>query len=389
MSSSTFYASLPPVREFGRLTDPAAFAPLPDDWLLCCTDIVNSTGLVAAGQYKTVNMIGAAVIAAMRNALGAEAFPYIFGGDGAAFAVPPGRRDDAEQVLAALRHWTRAEFDVTLRAALLPLTRIRAERLDVRIARYAVSEHADFAMFSGGGLAWAETRMKAGDFAVPDMPQVAPPDLTGLSCRWSSTPAQHGIILSLLAQPRPGTDPQTFARLSQQLLELARELDNSGHPIPVTGPQLRFPSSGMPIELHTMGGKLPLWLKKPYLFLAHAFSAFLMYSKWRVGNFDPVHYLSMLRANSDFRKFDDGLKMTLDCTPAVRDQIRQLLQQAAADGLIQFGLHEQDAALLTCIVPSAAADDHVHFVDGAAGGYTQAAANMAAAFATDTSADSR
>lgn len=389
MSSSSFYASLPPVREFDHLTDPAAFAPLPDDWLLCCTDIVNSTGLVAAGRYKTVNMIGAAVIAAMRNALGAESFPYIFGGDGAAFAVPPSHHEDARQVLAALRHWTRAEFDVTLRAALLPLTRIRAEGLDVRIARYAVSEHADFAMFSGGGLAWAESRMKAGDFAVPDMPQVAPPDLTGLSCRWSSTPAQHGIILSLLAQPRPGTDPQAFARLSQQLLELAAELDNSGHPIPVAGPRLRFFSAGLSIEARSPRGATPLVLRKFLLFFHFAFSWFLMFTKWQAGNFDPVHYLSMLRANSDFRKFDDGLKMTLDCTPAIRDRIQQLLQQAAQEGLIQFGLHEQDAALLTCIVPSALADDHVHFVDGASGGYTQAAANMAAAFASDADASSR
>ena len=32
--------------------------------------------------------------------------------------------------------------------------------------------------------------------------------------------------------------------------------------------------------------------------------------------------------------------------------------------------------MMTCIVPSAMKGDHVHFVDGAAGGYTQAAARM-------------
>lgn len=386
MTSRSFYASLPPVRDFASLTDPSVFVPLPSDWLLCCTDIVDSTGLVAAGQYKTVNMIGAAVIAAMRNALQREAFPYIFGGDGAAFAVPPCHRDQAQQVLAALRNWTSTEFGVTLRAALLPLTDIRATGRDVRVARYAVSEHADFGMFSGGGLAWAESRMKAGAFAVPDAPRVPPPDLSGLSCRWSSTPARNGIILSLLVQPRPDADPQDFAQLSRQLLELAGELGNNGHPIPPTGPRLRFPTAGHSIEAKAMNPRIPLIFRKFYLFFHIAFSGFLMASKWRVGRFDPVHYLSMLRANSDFRKFDDGLKMTLDCTPAVRDRIRQRLQQAADNGLIQFGLHEQDAALLTCIVPSAVADDHVHFVDGASGGYTQAAANMAATFAADDSA---
>jgi hypothetical protein len=32
--------------------------------------------------------------------------------------------------------------------------------------------------------------------------------------------------------------------------------------------------------------------------------------------------------------------------------------------------------MMTCIVPSILTDDHVHFIDGAAGGYTQAARLM-------------
>jgi hypothetical protein len=32
--------------------------------------------------------------------------------------------------------------------------------------------------------------------------------------------------------------------------------------------------------------------------------------------------------------------------------------------------------MVTCFVPSAMTDDHVHFVDGAAGGYARAAAAM-------------
>ncbi|KIC13959.1 DUF3095 domain-containing protein [Leisingera sp. ANG-Vp] len=380
MTSDTFYASLPKAPDFASLSGPEGFVPLPPDWHLCCTDIVNSTGLVAAGRYKTVNMIGASVIAAMRNALQGEAFPYIFGGDGASFAVPPCHRETAEQVLAALRSWTEAEYGIGLRAAMLPLSWVRAEGLDVQIARYAVSEHADFAMFSGGGLAWAEAQMKAGAFEVAAAPQADPPDLSGLSCRWSNTPARNGIILSVVAQPAPGTPAQAFARLSADLLDMAGELESNGHPVPETGPKLQFPPAGFALEAHASRGKSPLVLRKLYLLAHSAFAALLFITKRRVGGFDPVHYLSVLKANSDFRKFDDGLKMTLDCTPEIRDRIRMHLDQAAAEGLVHFGLHEQDAAMVTCIVPSPVEDGHVHFVDGAAGGYTQAAANLAAAF---------
>ncbi|AHD02356.1 DUF3095 domain-containing protein [Leisingera methylohalidivorans] len=380
MTTDSFYAGLPKTRSFDSLAAPEAFVPLPPDWHLCCTDIVNSTGLAAAGRYKTVNMIGTAVIAAMRNALQGEPFPFIFGGDGASFAVPARHKDTARKVLAGLRSWTKAEYGVSLRAAMLPMDWIRAEGLDVRIARYAVSEHADFAMFNGGGLAWAESQMKAGAFAVAAAPQAGPPDLSGLSCRWSNTPARNGIILSVVAQPAPGTSPRAFARLSAELLDLASELAEDGHPVPDSGPKLRFPPAGLALEAQASRGNQPVILRKFYLFFHSLFAGVLFALKRPAGGFDPVHYLSVLKAHSDFRKFDDGLKMTLDCTPAISNRIRGRLQQAAGAGLVQFGLHEQDAAMVTCIVPSPVEDDHIHFVDGAGGGYTQAAANLAAAF---------
>jgi hypothetical protein len=89
--------------------------------------------------------------------------------------------------------------------------------------------------------------------------------------------------------------------------------------------------------------------------------------------FDPARYRRELVENTDFRKFDDGLRMTLDCTPALADQIEVRLSKAREDGSVRFGIHRQAAALMTCFVPSPTRSDHVHFVDGAAGGYAVAA----------------
>jgi DUF3095 family protein len=66
--------------------------------------------------------------------------------------------------------------------------------------------------------------------------------------------------------------------------------------------------------------------------------------------------------------------MTLGCDAGTQQQLRTVLEQAAQDGIIKYGLCEQDEAMMTCIVPSILTDDHVHFIDGAAGGYTKAAA---------------
>ena len=93
----------------------------------------------------------------------------------------------------------------------------------------------------------------------------------------------------------------------------------------------------------------------------------------RVGRFSPKKYARELVENSDFRKFDDTLRMVIDCTPALADEIEQFLQAAAAAGTVRFGLHRQDKAMMTCFTPSPTRSDHVHFIDGALGGYTTAA----------------
>src|SRR5467141_1576678 len=99
--SDTFYSSIPVFRGFSSLMDPALYSPLPDDWTIGVADIVESTKAIAEARYKAVNMAGAAVIAAVTNALDGREFPFVFGGDGASFAVSPSDRARARDALAA------------------------------------------------------------------------------------------------------------------------------------------------------------------------------------------------------------------------------------------------------------------------------------------------
>jgi hypothetical protein len=94
--------------------------------------------------------------------------------------------------------------------------------------------------------------------------------------------------------------------------------------------------------------------------------------------FVPQLYVRQLVENSDFRKYDDGLRMVLDCTPELERELAQRLAEAASKGSIRYGLHRQDAAMMTCFTPSALRSDHVHFIDGARGGYASAATALKA-----------
>src|SRR5271155_3895846 len=121
-----FYASLPVTEDFVRATAAAAYRPLPADWRIGFADVKGSTAAAAAGRYKTINMIGAGVVAAVANALGRKPFPFVFGGDGASFAVAPQDSSAAEQSLQALATFAREEFDFELRIAMASVAEIRA-----------------------------------------------------------------------------------------------------------------------------------------------------------------------------------------------------------------------------------------------------------------------
>ncbi|WP_114945358.1 DUF3095 domain-containing protein [Microvirga calopogonii] len=371
-AGSDFYARLPVFDHFSQLTDPKLYMPVPDGWVLGLSDIVRSTSAIEAGRYKEVNTAAASVIAAVSNRLGTSAFPFVFSGDGASFALPASQSDLAREALSEVAAWVRDSFAFELRIALVPVSDIRAKGHDVRIARFAASPDVSYAMFSGGGLAYAERRMKEGAFAIPPAQPGTLPDLSGLTCRFDEIRPERGVILSLILLPGPEESMQAFNALVGQVLSLA-EGQEAGRPVPEAGPTLSTPFKGFGIEVKTVrrgGAGLPVLAK----LAARRLISFLIFRfGLRVGRFDPARYRHQLVENTDFRKFDDGLRMTLDCTPALADRLEALLAEAQLKGFARYGLHRQDAALMTCFVPSATRSDHIHFVDGAMGGYAMAA----------------
>ncbi|GGH33321.1 Protein of unknown function [Cribrihabitans marinus] len=374
-----FYESLPRIASFAALTRDGSYVPLPDGWVIGAADIVGSTELIAEGRYKMVNVIGAAVISSQINADGRAGLPFVFGGDGAVFACGPERAESSRQVLGIMARWAQEEFGVTLRAAQVPVADIRAAGLDVRVARYQAAPGLDYAMFAGGGVTWSEAEMKAGRFAVPLAAPGSVPDLTGLSCRWNNARSRNGVILSLVLQPAPGASLQAYAEVADRIVAVAERLDRGGHPLPPQGSGVRWPPPGLELEAHVSRGKSSLAWRKVQLLVENLIAWVFFKTGLKAGGFDPVHYAKTVSSNADFRKFDDGLKMTLDCDSGSVAEITEVLERADADGTVQFGLFEQDEAMITCFVPSVTQDDHVHLIDGAAGGYARAAAQLKSA----------
>jgi hypothetical protein len=378
--SEIFYRGIPVFRGFARLMDPALYSPLPDDWTIGVADIVESTKAIAQARYKTVNMAGAAVVAAVTNALEGREFPFVFGGDGASFAVSPHDLDRARDALASTATWVRDDLDLTMRVALVPVVALRAQGCDVRVARFAPSPNLSYAMFSGGGLGWAEAAMKRGEFAVAPAPSGTQPDLSGLSCRFEEIPSARGVILSVMVVPTKNVDAGAFRTLIEDLIALVERSPDGARPVPPAGPPIRWPPTGAELEARaTRGG--PLFKRRAFVLAYTLFVYLILRFGIRVGGFVPKTYVRQVVENSDFRKYDDALRMVLDCTAELERAVTRRLEVAALSGVARYGLHRQDAAMMTCFTPSAVRSDHVHFIDGARGGYASAATALKAALA--------
>ena len=148
--------------------------------------------------------------------------------------------------------------------------------------------------------------------------------------------------------------------------------------LPPGGPPLHWPPQGVEYEARAVRyGPLPMRRARVLAFTL--WSYVVMRFGIRVGKFVPQDYLRQVVENSDFRKYDDGLRMTLDCTEDLAQSLADRLAQAASGGIARYGLHRQDAAMMTCFTLSASQPDHFHFVDGARGGYASAATALKAA----------
>lgn len=378
-----FYSGLPELTQFSGVADPESYRPLPAGWVLALADVVGSTQAIAEGRYKDVNMAGASAISAVLNALEKRDLPFVFGGDGAMVALPGHLSEQAKTALARMRHWVREELKLDMRVALVPLSEIRGAGHEVSVARFSASPEARFAMFTGGGASWAESEMKASRYLV-DLKDEAFPDLTGLSCRWDPIPARRGQIVSIIARPVSQDTMEAFRSLVMQLIALTAELDRASHPVPVDGPSLSHSNANVEREARAtaapdkrfmarMAIRAQIWL----VILLHKLDR-------RLGRFDARQYTRDVAANSDFRKFDDGLKMTVDVDDDHLERIRSLLQEAEAQSICEFGLHSQPSALMTCLVFSPLSRNHVHFIDGANGGYALAAGQLASRSHPDT-----
>ena len=369
LATSQFVEKLPVLKTFYDALPEENYVPIPEGWLVAVTDVVQSRAAIKQGKFKAVNMAGVAMITGIMNVLGHQQMPYIFGGDGAAVAFAPEDYSAVSDVLARTRAWVSDELDLELRGAIVPIEAIRDLGGDVRVAGLHVSEAITNYAFIGRGVAIAEDLMKKGEYEIERAKSGEYPDLTGLSCRWMPVEKQGSKIISMIVEAADG-ESQIPSSILEELLDLVRADKTDGHPVPETQVKFKWPVDGLGLEAKATGDS------KFKLYMIALIAMVLNKTGWKMGEFDPNHYRKQLALNTDYRKIQDGIRMTLSLTHSKIEELRAFLERHRTAGSLKYGLSEQDQAVLTCFVPSITSDDHYHFMDGAGGGYAAAADNL-------------
>lgn len=375
-----FYGELPPFTEFAEFSALDTYHPLPGDWVVLIADVVNSTGAIAAGRYKAVNMVGAATIMAVLNVCGATEVPYVFGGDGGTIVVPANLRAAAEEALTRLQGTSQATFGLSLRVGAVPVAQLRALGADVRVRKYQLSERNYLALFAGGGIELADRLLKnpAPDnpYRLPPPVQAEAPDLEGLSCRWEPLAARNGKMLTIMVRATQADSAGMASELGTVIGALAdilgRRLQDAA-PANERSLRFRWPPRGLWLEARATAGRGGLLRRYLHVLASSLIQFYCEAFDKQAGSYDAPAYRQELRANTDFRKYDDVLRLVLDVTPAQADAIESYLAREFEAGQLIYGTHLANAALMTCLMFDLAQSRHIHFIDGAGGGFASAA----------------
>jgi hypothetical protein len=372
--SDLFYQQMVSFEDFGGINEEANFKPIPGDWTVVITDVKGSTQAIDDGRYKDVNTVGAAAIACVQNAIGELEYPFVFGGDGATLLIPPAAIDRVKDALSGLKTLSKDKFGLELRVGVVPVSLLEKDGIQVLVAKYKLIGKKSVAIFRGGGLTEAEARVKGTDeFELPASP-AEHANLKGLSCRWQPIPSESGRVLSLLVVARREDDEAVYRQVLNDLdgifggeIELAN---------PVRIPMLSYKSVGQCLRDEKRYHK-SVW-SFSFLLRALEILAAVAIFKFKIPPlfFSPKKYAGSMRTHSDYRKFDDALRMVLDCSSEQIERIEKTLAKAHAEGELFYGLHQAGASLMTCFVNDLNEGNHIHFIDGGDGGYAMAAKQL-------------
>ena len=372
IKNDLFYSRLPvndiPLSDL--LMEEHLFYKIPVNWHVVITDVKNSTAAVQEGLHETINLVATGSIVAVLNiAYKANlTVPFFFGGDGATFIIPATILDAAMQALHLHRENTKTNFKLDLRVGHVPVAEIYEQEHVLNISKFRTAVLFDIPVLLGDGLMYAEKKIKGPDYkfaAIAAMNEEL--DLSGMQCRWDriKPPENYFEVVSLLVIAREGVKQSMVFKKVMDNIDAIYGTPQTRTPISIGKLKLKATLAKIGMEMRArMGGFRPFYLLTNWIKTLLGY----FYFKTKKGKV----YLHNLVDMSDTLVIDGKINTVISGTAQQRELLEAALSKIEGDGEIFYGLHVSKESVMSCYVRNMN-DRHIHFVDGAGGGYTNAA----------------
>lgn len=354
------------------LTD-SAFEHIPKDWSVLITDIKGSTAAVMSGSSETVNYIATGSIVTILNlAFKANiSVPFFFGGDGATFILPPVLTALAKNKLVTYQENVLKNFGLELRVGVISVQSLYEQGQEIKLSKFGLSPFFSIPVVLGNGLNYAEKIIKGEDYFLGlDNEEKEELDLDGMQCRWDKigAPGSLNEILTLLVIVTDvNLQPISFSKVINHLDQIYGEIKDR-QPISIEKLKLNSTFDRIKTEMRNKIGEIKL------------FSVFKTWFTTLIGKVyfltaPGKRYLNRLVEMSDTLVLDGKINTVISGNEQQRIKLIKALDQLENKGELIYGYHVSNASIMSCYVRDMK-NDHIHFVDGAEGGYTKAASML-------------
>ncbi len=371
IDTRNFYNSLPTeVLPLSRLyLQNNRFHDVPRDWHIVITDILNSSESVSNGDHQSINLIATGSIVAVLNIAHSYdlEIPFFFGGDGATFLIPSSMMDDIGAALQVYQANVKEEFNLFLRVGSLPVSEVYKASVKLEIAKAKISSLHIIPVVIGEGLMYAEQIIKSSENA--EMIGATNPailNMTGLQCKWDKVPPpdNHDEVVSLLVLACVEADQGTAYSKVMQLLDYV-------YGDIITRRSISIHKLKLVASLDRIRKELQVTMNKNIFYSTIVNWTQIIFGKLFLKTWKGRSYLKKLVDLTDNIVLDGKINTVISGTKAQRKELQEGLIKLEDDGEIIFGFYVSDSTIMSCYVEDMN-EKHIHFVDGAGGGYTEA-----------------
>lgn len=371
IDTRNFYNSLPTeLLPLSRLyLQDTRFHDVPGDWHIVITDILNSSDSVATGDHQSVNLIATGSIVAILNIAHSDDLdiPFFFGGDGATFIIPQFLMDEAIAALKVYQANVQEEFNLFLRVGSVPVSDVYKASLKLRIAKSQISSLHIIPVIIGEGLIYADQVIKSSHTnEISEASDQSILNMTGLQCKWDKIPPpdNHEEVVSLLVFARSEANQgKAYSKVMQLLDYVYGDI--------ITRRSISIPKLKMVASLDRIRKELQVQMNKNIFYSTVVSWLKVMVGRLFLKTWKGRHYLKKLVDLTDNIVLDGKINTVISGTATQRKELQEGLMQLENDGEIVFGFHVSDSTIMSCYVEDMN-EKHIHFVDGADGGYTEA-----------------